>query len=285
MRPATPAITIGLSLTDNFDPVVSRERCRWFRERILTISQTIPALHIAPAFSCLEILDAIYYGVLRGRPSDDTSDTVLLSKGHGCMAQYVILQEQGVLSPDDLRTFCTPEGRLGAHPDYGTPGIAASTGSLGHGLGMALGMCLADRVHHMDRRVFVVLSDGELQEGSVWEALLLAPTLKLHNLIGVVDLNDFQSLGQTSKMHPNFYPVVDKLRAFGWETAEVDGHAPAEIIQAIRGRVGDRPMMVVAHTVKGKGVSFMENAPIWHYRSPSKDEYAVALQEISNGHA
>jgi transketolase len=186
----------------------------------------------------------------------------------------------GVLAPEDLNLYCQPGGRLATHPDYGLPGIEASTGSLGHGLGLAVGMALADNIQKEDRCVYTVLSDGELEEGSVWEVMMVAPSLGVKNVVAVVDLNDSQSLGQTSKILPNFYPVADKIRAFGWEAAEVDGHSAAAIHAAITGRRGDRPLMVAARTIKGKGVSYMENVPIWHYRSPNPQEYQQALAEI-----
>jgi transketolase len=275
---ATDQVRPGPSIDQPVDLVAARRRCAAFRRRILDISQTVSAVHIAPAFSCLELVDAIYHHLLRRDGPEP--DTFVLSKGHGSLAQYVVLHKLGVLSAGDLELYCRPGGRLGTHPDYGTPGIEASTGSLGHGLGIALGMALADRVLGADRRVFVVMSDGELQEGSVWESMMLAPSLGARNLIAFVDLNDFQGLGRTSETHPNFYPVVDKVQAFGWEAAEIDGHDEAAIVAAVRGRSAERPLMVVARTVKGKGVSYMENVPIWHYRSPSPDEYRQALQEI-----
>jgi transketolase len=145
---------------------------------------------------------------------------------------------------------------------------------------MAVGMSLADRNRGSDRRVYIVLSDGELQEGSVWEALMLAPTFHLKNLLAFVDLNDFQTLGQTSKTHPNFYPMLDKLQAFGWEAVEVDGHDQGAIVNAVLERHGEQPFILLGRTVKGKGVSYMENVPIWHYRSPSPAEYQVALREL-----
>src|SRR6516164_7260277 len=203
-----------------FNAAAARERCGRFRLRILELSQGVTAVHIAPAFSCLELVDSIYFGLMRRNEANNYRDRFLLSKGHGSAAQYVVLEELGILSRADLDLFCRPGGKLGTHPDYGIPGIEAATGSLGHGLPMAVGMALADKLQGLDRVVHVVLSDGELQEGSVWEALMLAPTLHLKNLIAYVDLNDFQSLGQTSKVHPNFYPVMDKVRAFGWEAAE-----------------------------------------------------------------
>jgi len=264
----------------SFDVASSRRRCRRYRRRILEISQIVTALHIGGSFSCLEILDTIYFGLMRPRERDFPGDTFILSKGHGSLAQYVVLEEQGILSYDDLQQYCKPGGKLGTHPDYGIPGIEASTGSLGHGLALAMGMALADRTSGSDRVVYVVMSDGELQEGSVWEAMMLAPTLRLSNVVGFVDLNDFQSLGRTSETHPNFYPVIDKVKAFGWEAVEVDGHDQRAIFDAVLMRGRTAPMMVIARTIKGKGVSFMENVPIWHYRSPSPAEYAQALQEL-----
>lgn len=254
------------------------ERCRRYRRRILDISQRGVVLHIAPAFSCLELVDAVYHDLMRH--DGDAPDTFILSKGHGSLAQYIVLEDRGVLTEQHLAGYCKPGGSLGSHPDYGVPGIEASTGSLGHGLGIATGMALADKVRGQNRRIYVVMSDGELQEGSTWEAMMLAPTLGLRNLIALVDLNDYQSLGRTSEIHPNFYPVKEKVEAFGWECREVDGHDNAAIVGAVRGRRGDAPLMVLGRTVKGKGVSYMENVPIWHYRSPSPEEYQQAVREL-----
>jgi transketolase len=144
-------------------------------------------------------------------------------------------------------------------------------------------MALADRTLGDDRTIFIVMSDGELQEGSVWEALMLAPTLTLTNLVVVVDLNDFQSLGQISKSHPNFYPMLPKVEAFGWGALEIDGHDQQALYDAVRQRPADRPFLVLGRTTKGKGVSYMENVPMWHYRSPNPQEYAQALQELERG--
>lgn len=264
-----------------FDPAAARRRCLEYRLRILDVSQKISALHIAPAFSCLEIVDCIYFSLMRRDSEGRSCDTFLLSKGHGSLAQYAVLEKLGVISPEDFDRLDQPGGRLGGHPDYGIPGVEASTGSLGHGLPIALGMALADKTAGLDRIVYVVLSDGEMQEGSVWESMMLAPTLGLTNLVAILDLNDFQSLGRTSEIHPNFYPITDKVKAFGWETVEVDGHDEQAIFDAVIGREGRSPFMVMARTIKGKGVSFMENVPIWHYRSPSPEEYKQALQELS----
>lgn len=263
-----------------FDAVASRRRCLRLRRRILDMSQTVSALHIAGAFSCMEIVEAIYFHLMQHGQDGRKPDTFVLSKGHGSLAQYTSLEELGVLSRAEMDTYCKPGGKLGTHPDYGVPGIEASTGSLGHGLALAAGMAYADRVLGDNRTVYVVMSDGELQEGSVWEAMMLAPTLKITNVVAAVDLNDFQSLGQTSKTHPNFYPVLDKVRAFGWEAVQVDGHNSRAIYDAITSRSGRAPFMLIAKTTKGKGVSYMENVPIWHYRSPSPEEYRKALAEL-----
>jgi len=266
--------------TNRFDTALARERCRKYRRRILDISQQVSALHIGSAYSCTEIVDAIYHGLMRRDANAGPTDTFLMSKGHGCMIQYVILEDLGVLSRADLDAYCTPHGKLGVHPDYGNPGIVAATGSLGHGLSMACGMALAEKGRKTGGTIYTVLSDGEVQEGSTWEAVMMASSLKLDNVIAVVDNNDFQSLGRTSETHPSFYPLAEKFQAFGWETAEVPGHDSGAIFEAIAQREGGKPFMLVAKTTKGKGVSYMENVPIWHYRSPNKDEYRKAVDEL-----
>ena len=265
----------------SFDPAVARVRCRRYRRRILDLSQNVSALHIGGAFSCTELVDAIYNELMRQGVADGRSpDTFLLSKGHGCMIQYVILEDLGIMPEGELEKYCTPEGRLGVHPDYGNPGIVASTGSLGHGMAMVVGMALAERGRRSDGIIYTVLSDGELQEGSTWEAVLMASSLKLRNIVAFVDNNDFQSLGRTSETHPSLYPIADKFRAFGWDAVDVDGHDTAAIVAAVGQRLGDRPFMVVARTTKGKGVSYMENVPMWHYRAPNADEYKRAIAEL-----
>lgn len=252
-----------------------------FRRRILDISQTVGALHAAPAFSCLETVDVIYYGLMRKDGDGDSIDRFLMSKGHGCMTQYVILEDLGILTPKDLDTYNKPDGQLGAHPDYGVPGIEASTGSLGHGLGIAAGMAYADKLQKNDNRMYCLVGDGEMQEGSIWEAIMMAPNLGLGNLVVFLDFNDFQGLGRTSETHPHFMPMTDKVESFGWEAAEVNGHDAEAVFNAVAGRQGDRPFFLVCHTVKGKGVSYMENVPIWHYRAPNPEEYKQAIDELA----
>jgi len=268
---------------NTYDVVEARDRCRRYRRRILDISQQVTALHIAPAFSCVEITDAIYHGLMRQHADGSYRDVFMMSKGHGCMIQYVVLEDKNILSSKDLDLYCKPGGRLGAHPDYETPGIAASTGSLGHGLGMAAGQAYAEHLKGADTRIYCVLSDGEFQEGSTWEAILMGANLRLENLIAFMDYNDFNSLERISEKQKAFYPLVPKAEAFGWEATEVDGHDEEAILQAVLDRRGGRPLLVVCRTIKGKGISYMENVPIWHYRSPSKEEYRQGIKELSEG--
>lgn len=256
------------------------KRCRKYRRRILEISQQVSALHIAPAFSCTEIVDLVF-NELMGSSDNEDGDVFILSKGHGCMVQYVILEEKGILSRHDLDRYCKPGGILGAHPDFGNPGIQASTGSLGHGLGIVVGQAYAERLKRTSVQFFVVLSDGELQEGSTWEAISMASTLGLNNITAFVDNNDFTSLERMSIGQPAFYPVQEKISAFNWSVAECDGHDSIALQETLASLDPSKPRLIVAKTTKGKGVSFMEGVPIWHYRSPSPDEYKLALAELS----
>jgi transketolase len=254
------------------------ETCRGYRRRILEVSQLLDALHVAPAFSCLEIVDALMR-LCMDSPSGG-SDSFILSKGHGAMAQFVVLEGLGVLEPEQVNRISQKGSRIGGHPDRGTPGIVASTGSLGHGLPLALGIARGQREHARPGRVFVVMSDGELMEGSVWEALLLGPSLGITNVTVVIDHNGSISRGDIAAVQPNLLPIAPKLAAFGWDTCEVDGHDTAAIVAAVNSATATAPRAIVAHTIKGKGVSFMENQPIWAYRSPSPVEYQQALDEL-----
>jgi transketolase len=264
------------------DWAAARQRCRAYRRRILDLSQQVTAMHVAPAFSCVEIVDLLYNHLMRQDANGTCRDVFLMSKGHGCMVQYVILQELGLLTQNDLDLYCKPNGRLGAHPDYETPGIEASTGSLGHGLGMATGQAYAEALKGSDVLIYCVLSDGEFQEGSTWEAMMMAANLRLDNLIAFMDYNDFTGLERLSEAHPAFYPLIPKAEAFGWEAVAVDGHDQAAMHAAVMDRRGGRPLLLVCRTVKGKGVSYMENVAIWHYRSPNKVEYQQGLRELAD---
>jgi transketolase len=269
-------ITINRSIPS--DPAT---RVKFWRKKVLDISQQVSALHVAPAFSCMEIVDCIYFDLMRNIHQKNR-DIFIMSKGHGCMAQYVVLNALGFLSDGDLELYCKPSGRLGAHPDYGNPGIHASTGSLGHGLGIALGQAYAEKLLGADTRIFCLLSDGELQEGSTWESVMMAANLEMKTLTVFVDFNDFGGLERMSDGHKAFYPIVDKFEAFGWDAVEIDGHSNSDIISAFNKRNLERPLALICRTTKGKGVSFMENSPIWHYRSPTREEYSLAINELSS---
>ena len=275
-------MAVKLQSLSGFDVADSIERCRKIRRRILEISQLHGAIHIGGAFSCLEMVDVIYHGFMRRTDDGDFYDDFILSKGHGTMVLYVILEQLGIMPTEEIEKYCTASGRLGMHPDRGTPGIVTSTGSLGHGFGMGAGMALYEKVFKGDRDVYVVMSDGELQEGSVWEIFLQAPALGLNHLVGVVDYNNLQSMDFTTSSHPNFYPIVDKAIAFGWESVEVDAHDQMAVYDALSSRTRKKPFFLVGRSVKGKGVSYMENRPIWHYRSPNKAEYEKAMEELCN---
>ncbi len=271
-----------MNLTNSFDKMLAQSRCKSYRRRILDISQQVGALHAAAAFSAMEMTDCIYNGLMNRGDNKDPIDKFIMSKGHGCMVQYVILEDLGILSKKDLDLYCKPDGRLGCHPDFGTPGIEASTGSLGHGAAMATGMAYTEQyIKRGPGKIFVIISDGELQEGSTWEALMMAANLNTDNLIICLDHNGMQSFGDTIETHPKFYPISEKINAFGWETAEVNGHDSEAVFDAITNRAGGKPFMLICNTVKGRGVSFMEGQPIWHYRSPNPEEYAQAINELT----
>ena len=263
-----------------FDAAAARRRCMQYRRRILDISQKVTALHAAPAFSCTEITDVIYNGLMVREADGKFADAFVMSKGHGCMTQYAILEDLGILSAEELDRYCTPQGLLGAHPDRGNPGIEASTGSLGHGMGIVTGMAHAEKILRSSKRIFSVLSDGELQEGSSWEGAMMAANLHLDNLLVFVDLNDFGGLERMSQHHTAFYPLKEKFESFGWESAVVNGHDCTAMYRAVVERRGGKPFALLCKTVKGRGVSYMEDVPIWHYRSPNKEEYATALREL-----
>jgi transketolase len=219
--------------------------------------------------SLIEILRVFYDDVLRTRaeaPDWPERDRLILSKGHGCIALYAILADRGFFPTEELRRFCHRDGMLGGHPEAGKiPGVEASTGALGHGLSIGVGLALAARIRKRATRVAVVMGDGEINEGSVWEAAMCAGKHRLANLIAVVDYNKMQSYGSTSEVQP-LEPLADKWRAFGFEAIEADGHDVAALRRAFTLK-SDRPVAVIAHTVKGKGIPFAENEASWHHKN------------------
>jgi len=243
------------------------------------------ASHVATCLSAADILTILYSGTLRvdpSRPGWPDRDRFILSKGHGCAALYAMLAECGFFPKEWLDTYSQNSSRLASIiRHHGVPGVEASTGSLGHGLSIGCGIAMAGKRDSRDHRVFVLLSDGECDEGSTWEAVLFAPHHHLDNLIAIVDYNKIQAIG-TVKEVLDLEPLAAKWRAFGWAVREIDGHDFREIENALLSvpfNVG-QPSCIIAHTVKGKGVSFMENQVGWHYKSPDAEQLRQALAEL-----
>ena len=243
--------------------------------------------HIGSVFSVAEIIAVLYASVLNVDPRDPKKpgrDRMILSKGHAGSAVYAALAETGFFPVEQLKTHYANGSVLSGHVSHkGVPGVEVSTGALGHGLGIGVGMALGARMDKAEWRTYVVLGDGECDEGAVWESALQAAQYGLDRLIAVVDYNHMQSLGtveQTLKLEP----FEQKWRDFGWNAASVDGH-DTEALQAAFGQAkrnagSGKPSVILAHTVKGKGVSFMENNILWHYRTPQGEEYEAALKEL-----
>src|SRR5580704_22819 len=228
--------------------------------------------HVGSSMSLIEIMRVLYDDVLRYRPAEPKwsgRDRMILSKGHGCIAQYVMLAEKGFIPYETLDTFCRRDSILGGHPEAAKiPGVEASTGSLGHGLSYGVGMALAARIDKRDSRIIVVMGDGEINEGSVWEAALSAGKHRLSNLTAVVDYNKVQSAGPTRDVQ-DLEPLLDKWRAFNFAAVDVDGHDVEALCKVFRRLplAPDRPSAVICHTVKGKGIAFAENDANWHHKS------------------
>ena len=258
-----------------FNKLSSQKRAREYRKRILEISQKVTALHIGGTFSCAEIMEVIFNYFIKTKSE---MDCFILSKGHASILHYAILEQKKLIKKQEMDNYCKKKGYLGVHPDRGNPGINASTGSLGHGLGMAVGVAIAEK--QKNTKVFVVLSDGELQEGSTWEAIMLIPALKLKNVIMIIDNNNLQSLEKTSKTHPNLYPIEKKLSQFGWSAQRCNGHNAKQIFDKIYNRDKKKPFALIAETIKGYPVSYMMNKPIWHYKSPDKKQYLIAIKDL-----
>lgn len=255
-------------------------RAKYLRRLVLQAMQKAGRGHLGPALSLIEICRALYDHVMihdASTPDDGARDRFILSKGHGCLAQYVLLADHGYFPKEELDRFCQYDGLLGGHPEKGrVPGIEASTGALGHGLPIAVGMARVLRLKQQASRVFVVMGDGEMNEGSVWEAALSAGHHKLANLVVLVDYNRMQSYGPVEDvLDPE--PLADKWKAFGFDVQSVDGHNVASIVAACDA-AGDAPCLVICHTVKGKGLPGAENDPAWHHKNTIDDDVMVTLE-------
>lgn len=252
-----------------------KEKAQWVRRQVLEMSVTAGGGHIAPCYSCVEILVALYYSVLKVDPTDpnwEGRDRFILSKGHVSAALYAILADLGFFPLSELQKYCQPGSRLGGHADAVVPGVELSTGWLGHGLAVGAGMAFASH------STFVLMGDGECQEGAVWEAAQFAGHHQLNNLTAIIDRNGLQALASTEEVM-RLEPLANKWQSIGWKVSEVSGHDIPGLIHTIQ-KGHELPHVIIAHTVKGKGLPFMEGQPIWHYRIPIGDELATARRML-----
>lgn len=254
------------------------------RRAVLEMSHRAGTPHLGSSLSCADIVAAAFWGGLELDPKfvqQPNRDRFILSKGHAATTLYAALAIKGFFPQNWLEQYAVPGFVLGEHPSPEIPGIDVATGSLGHGLPVAVGLALSNRIRGFDNRVCVAMSDGECNEGSVWESALFAPAQKLSRLTVVIDFNGWQATGRSTEITA-LEPLADKWAAFGWDAKEVDGHDLAKLCELLSAPpdAAGRPRAVIARTVKGKGVSFMEHDNNWHYRIPNAEELARALAEL-----
>jgi transketolase len=269
----TPALADDLGL---------RRTALAVREHILRIGAGPIGTHVGGALSATDILVALYREVLRVRPDDPQwtgRDHFILSKGHASAALYATLAECGFFPVDELDTYGRSDGRLMAHPTPAVPGVEFATGSLGHGLALGAGLALAAKRAGRDNRVYVLMGDGELQEGSVWEAAMAAAHYKLDNVTAIVDRNRLQISGSTED-RMRLEPLADKWRAFGWEVSEVDGHDLDQLVPALQARPDGRPAVLIADTVKGRGVRHLQHRKQSHFAKLGPEAYERAVTAL-----
>jgi transketolase len=260
-------------------------RANEYRIQVLRMVYQRQTGHIGGAFSIAEVLVALYFHHLRldpDRPDWPDRDRLVFSKGHACAMLYTCLAHRGYLPVEELETFRCLNSRLQGHPErQKTPGVEIPAGPLGHGVAVGAGMALAARLNSSKRRVYVVLGDGEINAGVIWEGALVAAKYGLDNLNVILDCNGIQQTGSTAEVMPT-EPIADKWRAFGWHTIEIHGHNMAQVLDALDAadEVHARPIAIIARTTKGKGVSFMEYDPYWHGSAPTTVQYQAALAEL-----
>ena len=263
-----------------------QNRAREIRRMVLRTVNRAKGGHVGASLSEIEILTVLYFHIMNINPSnlkDPARDRFILSKGHASEGLYCTLAAAGLINPDLLENYLKNDCPLTIHPTNRVPGIEVNTGALGHGLSIAGGMALASKKSNLCYRVFVLTGDGELQEGSNWEAMMAASFFKLGNLTLIVDNNGLQLAAPVAKTM-EIQPLRDKLISFGFDTVEADGNSTAALCDVLDGLdySGDRPHAVIAKTTKGKGVSFMENVPEWHHRIPTDEEYLRGMNELEN---
>jgi transketolase len=258
------------------------QKSKHFRLKILDTIYNAGKGHIGGAYSCIDILTVLYYGGLldinKNNFEHENRNRFLLSKGHAAIAQYVILEDLGLFDTEELLKM-NNGGILGEHPDHNIPGVEFDSGSLGHGLSIASGMAYAAKLDNKDYKTYVVLGDGECYEGTIWEAAQLSSHLGLDNLIAIVDRNNLCIHGDTEKIN-KLNPFGAKWKAFGWNVVEVNGHDHSDLLRALTNTRSSKPTVIIANTIKGKGVSFMENNHKWHHGGISDEVYALCQKEI-----
>ena len=262
-----------------------QEKAKQIRRLIVQMLAEAGSGHPGGSLSSADLITALFFSVLRHNPKEPSwpqRDRFHMSKGHCCPLWYAVLAESGYFPLERLSTLRKMGSMLQGHPDRRTPGVEVASGSLGQGLSVALGMSLAARIDKLDYRVYVLLGDGESQEGNVWEAAMAASHYACDNLCAIIDYNGFQIDGRTCDVM-NLEPLAQKWQAFGWHTIEIDGHDMQQIVAAYQEAQGvkGKPSVIIARTIKGKGVSFMENVVDFHGRAPTKEEAQKALQELS----
>ena len=254
------------------------------RMDILRMAAKARSSHIGAALSAADILAVLYYSFLNYTPEDagnDLRDRLIFSKGHGGAALYAVLAAAGFFPEPELENYCSNGSSLSGHVNCNNvPGVEFSTGSLGHGLPVASGIALSLKKRSNSARVVVVMGDGECNEGAVWEAAMFAAAFHLSNLTVIIDRNRMQALGNTEDIIP-LEPFADKWKSFGWMVSGTDGHDHGKLLNALRHPHPDKPHCIIADTVKGKGISFMENKLLWHYRAPDAGQFEAAMRELS----
>ena len=258
------------------------------RKRVIEMVAEAGMGHIGSDLSSIDILTVLYFHILKidpQRPEWEDRDRFVLSKGHGCGALYTTLAKTGFFSEELLNTFMELDTNLPGHPDRNkTPGIEMNTGALGHGLPVSVGMALAGKIDRRGYRVFVLMGDGEQDEGSVWEGAMAASHFKLDSLTAIIDRNGLQ-LGGSTEDTMSLEPLDDKYRSFGWAVKIINGNDVEELVDTFSGLpfYKGKPSLIIARTVKGKGVSFIENRPEWHHRIPTEEEKLLAVRELGPG--
>jgi transketolase len=261
-----------------------KEKARWFRKEILEMITEAGSGHPGGSLSAVELLISLYFCKMRHRPEEPAwplRDRFIMSKGHASPALYVTLANCGYFPKEELKTFRKLGSRLQGHVHVGVPGVELSTGSLGQGLSVANGIALGAKMRKVSFKVFCLLGDGEIQEGQVWEAAMTASHHKLDNMCAILDYNKVQENGPVAEIKGE-EPQADRWRSFGWHVFEVNGHNFEEILRALDefDKVEGKPTFIIAHTVKGKGVSFMEGQAAWHGKAPSREQLRQALEEL-----